>query len=75
MEIGRGRGDLLEVVAIVFVVDGVVDVLVGEELECEWDVVGVEKQLSEVFELEDVCRCVIARPVSDWLNRSTYERA
>ena len=46
-------------------VDGVVYVLMGEELECKWEIVRVQEQLGKVFELEDIYGFVIAIRMSN----------
>ena len=48
------EGEKVEVFAVAVLFDCFVDVLVGEEFEDEWEKVGVEKELGEVLEFQNV---------------------
>lgn len=50
--------NILEIFAVIFLVDRSINVLMSEELEDEWQVVRVQQKLGQVFVFEYVCAMI-----------------
>jgi len=55
MRQSTNSGSLLEILAVINLVYGCVDILMSEKLQREREKIGVEKKLGQVFEFQDIC--------------------